>query len=328
LFTQAREFVEQVYIPDLLAVAGVYKGEGWGAIGGGIGNFMSYGDFPATSINEPNSYFLPGGIIVNRDLSTVLPVDQAKIAEYVSSSWYEYSDGDAVAKAPFQGETKPNYTGPQPPYDMLNTDGKYSWVKAPRYDGRPMEVGPLARMLVAYAAGQPAVKELVDYVLKTLAVGPEALFSTLGRTAARGIETLLIARKLVEWTDEIVANVRAGDLRIHNGAKWDPSTWPAGGAKGWGHTEAPRGSLGHWVAINDGAITQYQCVVPSTWNASPRDPTGQRGPYEEAIIGTPLVDPERPVEILRTIHSFDPCMACAVHVLDPQGREQVRVRVA
>jgi Ni,Fe-hydrogenase I large subunit len=199
-------------------------------------------------------------------------------------------------------------------------------MKAPRYEGKVMEVGPLARMLVAYGRGHPRVQELVNGVLGGLGVGPEALFSTLGRTAARGIETLVMAEKLVEWTDELAANMAAGDLRIHNGERWDPATWPSE-ANGWGHTEAPRGALGHWVAIRDGAIANYQCVVPSTWNASPRDAAGQRGPYEESLIGTPVADPEQPIEILRTIHSFDPCMACAVHVTDPDRQEVTRIRI-
>jgi Ni,Fe-hydrogenase I large subunit len=323
-FVQARELVEQVYIPDLLAVASFYKE--WASYGSGVGNYLSYGDFPEASFNDPDSYFLPQGIILNQDLSTVHDVDHQKVAEYVARSWLEYADGDGAAKHPWEGETSPNYTGPQPPYEFLDTDNKYSWMKAPRYEGQAMEVGPLARMLVAYGRGHPRVKELVDFVLGQLDVGPEALFSTLGRTAARGIETLVMAEKLVEWTDELAANMGAGDLRIHNGEMWDPATWPAE-AQGWGHTEAPRGALGHWVVIKDGAIANYQCVVPSTWNASPRDAGDQRGPYEESLIGTPVVDADQPIEILRTIHSFDPCMACAVHVTDPERREITRIQI-
>jgi len=325
LFVQAVQFVQQVYIPDLLAVASFYTD--WAAYGGGVGNFMSYGDFPLTSVNDPSSYFLPQGIILNKDLSTVYDVDQQKVAEYVAHSWMEYGSGDATGKHPWDGETIPDYTGPQPPYDFLNTDAKYSWIKAPRYEEQPMEVGPLARMLVAYARGHEGVTAAVNNVLSTLNAGPEVLFSTLGRTAARAVEALIMAQQLVSWTDELVSNVRAGDLRIHNGDKWDPSTWPSE-ARGWGHTEAPRGALGHWVVIKDGAIANYQCVVPSTWNASPRDAMGQIGPYEASLIGTPVADPEQPLEILRTIHSFDPCMACAVHVVNPSGVEHVRIRIA
>jgi Ni,Fe-hydrogenase I large subunit len=189
-----------------------------------------------------------------------------------------------------------------------------------------MEVGPLARMAVAYAAGHSRVRQLVDQVLSNLGVGPAALFSTLGRVAARGIETLVIAEKLQGWISELEANMNSGDLSIHSGAKWDPSTWPAQ-AMGWGITEAPRGALGHWVQIENGTIANYQCVVPSTWNGSPRDAFGTRGPWEEALIGTPVADPEKPVEVLRTIHSFDPCMACAVHILDPDRREITRIQI-
>jgi [NiFe] hydrogenase large subunit/hydrogenase large subunit len=189
-----------------------------------------------------------------------------------------------------------------------------------------MEVGPLARMLVAYSMGHKEVKAAVDMVLKRLGVGPQALFSTLGRTAARGVETLLTAQMLPVWIAQLSENMKKGDLRIHNGDKWDPSSWPKE-AKGFGFHEAPRGALSHWVNIRDGRIANYQAVVPSTWNGSPRDAKGQRGAWEQALIGTPVADPNRPVEILRTIHSFDPCMACAVHIVDPDGKEVTRIQV-
>jgi [NiFe] hydrogenase large subunit/hydrogenase large subunit len=188
-----------------------------------------------------------------------------------------------------------------------------------------MEVGPLARMLVAFVSGHARVKELVGAVLKQLNVGPEALFSTLGRVAARGIETQVVAEKMESWVDALAANMGSGELRIHDNSKWSPDTWP-GDAMGAGFHEAPRGALGHWVSIHDGLISNYQCVVPSTWNAGPRDAGGRRGPYEEALLNTPVADPERPVEILRTVHSFDPCMACGVHVVDAQRRELARVK--
>jgi Ni,Fe-hydrogenase I large subunit len=320
LFEKAKQFVEQVYIPDLLAVAPFYTE--WAGLGEGLGNFLVYGEFPDAAGNM----FLPPGIILNRDLSTVHPVDQTKIAEYVAHSWYQYGDGDQAAKHPWDGETQPNYTGPQPPYDALNTDSKYTWLKAPRYEDQPMEVGPLARMLVAYASGVGRVKEVVDSVLGQLGVGPEALFSTLGRTAARGIETLVVSEQLIPWLDELATRIGAGDLQTHNGNKWDPATWPQE-AQGWGPHEAPRGALAHWVRIADQKIANYQCVVPSTWNASPRDAGGQPGAYEAALIGTPVPDPEQPIEILRTIHSFDPCMACAVHVVDTKGQELIRIEL-
>jgi Ni,Fe-hydrogenase I large subunit len=320
LFTKAKAFVEQVYIPDLLAVAPFYLD--YAGLGEGLGNFLVYGEFP----DAAGDMFLPSGLILNKDLTQVVPLDQSKIAEYVTHSWYQYGGGDGTALHPWDGETKPNYTGPRPPYDSLDTEAKYTWLKAPRYDGKAVEVGPLARMLVAYASGQPQVKAVVDTVLKQLGAGPEALFSTLGRTAARGIETLVVAGQLIPWLDELAAQMGNGDLQVHNGDKWEPTTWPKE-AKGWGPMEAPRGALGHWVSIADTKIANYQCVVPSTWNASPRDASGQRGAYEAALIGTPVANPEQPIEILRTIHSFDPCMACAVHVVDARGRELVHIEL-
>ena len=319
LFAKARQFVEKVYLPDVLAVAPFYLE--WAGIGEGLGNFLSFGDWPEAN-GEP---WMPAGVILDRDLSTVHPVDHQKITEYVTHSWYSYDD-ESKGKHPWDGETKPNYTGPQPPYDFLSTDEKYTWMKAPRYDGRAMEVGPLARMLVAYASGHERVQAVVNGVLGTLGVGPEVLFSTLGRVAARCIETVIVAEQLEVWTDELIASMAGGDLNIHAWETWDPASWPAE-ARGFGYTEAPRGALGHWVHIVDGKIANYQCVVPSTWNCSPRDAQGQMGAYEAALIGTPIADPEKPVEVLRTIHSFDPCMACGVHVMDAEGQEVTKVTV-
>jgi [NiFe] hydrogenase large subunit/hydrogenase large subunit len=320
LLKQAREFVEQVYIPDLLAIAPSYLD--WAAIGGGVGNYMSYGDFPDAS----GKFFMPRGIIMGKDISKLLEMDEKKIAEYVSHSWYDYSVGDSKGLHPYDGETNDNYTGPKPPYDFLDTDNKYSWVKSPRYEDQPMEVGPLARILVAYVGGVPEVKSAVDGVLKALGgLPPTVLFSTLGRTAARAIDALVLAQKNESWLAELSTNMGRGILEVHNDEKWDPSTWPKE-AMGFGWHEAPRGALGHWIRIKDQKIENFQAVVPSTWNAGPRDPMGQRGPYEEALIGTPIADPKKPVEILRTIHSFDPCLACAVHVLDGNGTEIIKVK--
>ncbi len=323
LIKRGREFVEKVYIPDLLAVASFYKD--WAGHGAGVGNYLAYGEYPEA--DDPNApLFLPRGVIRNRDLANVEPMDPAKITEFVTHSWYEYGAGDSEGLHPSAGETRPNYTGPEPPYELLNTAGKYSWLKSPRYDGLPMEVGPLSRMLVAYGSGHPRVQALVNYALGQLGVGPEALFSTLGRVAARGIETLVLAEKLEDWLDELADNMGRGQLDIHDNSMWDPSNWPAD-CTGAGFHEAPRGALGHWVHIVNGEIANYQCVVPSTWNAGPRDAAGQRGPYEQALVGTPVADAEQPLEILRTVHSFDPCMACGVHVVDRTGRELSKVRV-
>jgi Ni,Fe-hydrogenase I large subunit len=321
LLKKAQDFVEKVYIPDLLAIASFYKE--WAGIGGGVGNYLCYGEFPDAN----GTPWFPQGVILNKDLSKVLPVDQKKVAEYVDHSWFEYAGGQGKGLHPFDGETEATYTGPKPPYEYLDTDKKYSWVKAPRYEEKAMEVGPLARVLVAYASGHKETKATVDLVLNKLNVGPAALFSTLGRTAARGIDCLLIARQTPKWLDELIANISKGDYRIHEGEKWDPATWPTE-ASGYGLHEAPRGALGHWIRIKDQKILNYQAVVPSTWNASPRDAKGQRGPYEAALVGTPVADPKQPLEILRTVHSFDPCLACAVHVMDVNGNEVVQVKVS
>jgi Ni,Fe-hydrogenase I large subunit len=318
----AKTFVDQVLIPDVLAVAGFYKD--WFAIGAGPGNYLSYGSFPQGKINETDKYFQPQGVILNNDISKVYPVDPGKVAEYVAHSWYEYSDGDQAARAPAVGETNPKYTGPKPPFEFLDVDKKYSWLKAPRYDDQAMEVGPLSRLLVAYAAGNQEVKTMIDGVLAKFSAPPTALFSTLGRIAARALETQLLANHLVEWIEELRSNMNSGDLTMFNGEKWDPSTWPSS-VRGYGLFEAPRGSLGHWIEIENKVVKNYQAVVPTTWNAGPRDAKGQRGPYETSLLKTPLADPERPLEILRTLHSFDPCLACAVHVVDARGRTHARL---
>jgi hydrogenase large subunit len=317
LAAKAQEFVDQVYVPDVLAVASFYPD--WFGRGEGLGNFLSYGDFPQGGLKNPARFYLPRGAIFGHDLSKVYPVDPANVSEYVTHSWYEYGDGDQNAKNPFQGETKPKYTGPKPPFEHLNVDQKYSWLKAPRYQDHAMEVGPLSRMLVAYASGHQDVKPVVDAVLAKLNAPATALFSTLGRVGARAIEAKVMAAQVTKWVAELGDKLGHGDLRIHNGEKWDPDTWPKQ-TQGWGFHEAPRGSLGHWVHIEDKKIQNYQCVVPTTWNAGPRDAKGQRGAYEAALLKTPIADPERPVEILRTVHSFDPCLACAVHVVDARGR--------
>ncbi|MFN8257185.1 MAG: nickel-dependent hydrogenase large subunit [Bacteroidales bacterium] len=319
LLDDAQQFIEQVYIPDLLAVASFYKD--WGAIGGGLTNYLCYGDLPVNGFGDPSSFKFPRGIILGRDLSKVVEIDAKnaeQIQEFISHSYYDYEGGDSAGKHPWDGETKLNYTGPKPPYEFLDVDKKYSWLKTPRWKGMPMEVGPLARCLVGFASGRQDFKDAVTGVLNALNVPVEALFSTLGRTAARGIETKLVAGWSKEFFGKLLENIKGGDTRTFTPDKWDPETWPET-AKGVGLTEAPRGALAHWIVIKDKQIDNYQLVVPSTWNASPRDGKGQRSAYEESLIGTPIADPEKPLEILRTIHSFDPCIACAVHLYDEKG---------
>jgi hydrogenase large subunit len=323
-----REFTDQVYVPDTLAIAGFYKD--WGERGEGVGNFLCYGDLPATSMNDPDSYFFPPGVILDRDLSRVHPLDMHnpdEIQEYVAHSWYDYAVGKDTPLHPYAGETSLNYTGPKPPYQQLNVAESYSWLKSPRWKGKPMEVGPLARVLTLYAKGHEQTQELVHMALNKLELPTRALFSTLGRTAARTLETKLIADAMQGWYDQLVANIKAGDTRTFNEVLWDPSTWPKQ-CQGVGFMEAPRGALGHWIVIEDGKIANYQAVVPSTWNAGPRDPAGLPGAYEAALQDNhQLADAKQPVEILRTIHSFDPCIACAVHLSDEEGEEMLKFRV-
>ena len=325
MIQRARAFVEQVYWPDLVAVAGFYKD--WAAIGGGTGNYLACGEFPDGDVRDLNSMYFPRGIILGKNLSRVHPYDHNLVKEYITSSWYEYAGGDDVGLHPYEGETKAKYAGPPTPWTYLQGQPKYSWMKAPRYEERPMEVGPLARMLVAYASGHKDVRAIVKELMDRLNVGPAALFSTLGRVAARGMETVLLARRLQQDYDKLVERIKAGDTQTFTKDKWEPESWPAK-TQGYGFLDAPRGALGHWVQIENGKIARYQCVVPSTWNCSPRDKQGQPGPYEAALMDNhPLVNPEQPLEILRTIHSFDPCMACGVHVLDATGNVVTKVRV-
>ena len=330
-----RMFVDQVYVPDTIAVASFYKD--WFERGEGLGNFLVFGDFPSakpgSNLRDPASWWIPPGAILDRDLSTVHEVDlrdPSQVQEFVSHSWYDYEGGKEQGLHPWDGQTKFDYGGrggPDAPYRQLNVDDGYSWLKSPRWKGHSMEVGPLARVLLLYAKGDDATRELVDSTLATLGVEKRALFSTLGRTAARTLETKLIADKMQEWYDDLVANIRAGNTRTFNEKLWEPSSWPKE-AKGVGFMEAPRGGLTHYIVIKDEKIDNYQAVVPSTWNAGPRDPQNKPGAYEAALQDNhELYDPEQPVEILRTVHSFDPCIACAVHLTDEDGEEMLQVKV-
>lgn len=317
---EGKDFIDQVYIPDLLMIAEVYKDE-WSKIGGGVSNYLSYGDFPLHGYAGIEDYLSPRGIVLDRDLSKVHPVDansSEEIKEYIYHSWYKYTEGDKAGLHPYEGETNLEYTGPKPPYKHLDVEDKYSWIKTPRWKGQPMEVGPLARLIVAYAAGKEPQKTAVDNVLRQLNLPAEALFSTLGRTAARGIETQLVAGWSLEFFDQLMKNLENGDSRMANPVMWENENWPKK-AQGVGLTEAPRGALAHFIVIENNRVKNYQMVVPTTWNASPRDENGNLSPYESALIGTPIHDANQPLEILRTIHSFDPCLACAVHLYDEEG---------
>jgi hydrogenase large subunit len=337
IIDRSKEFVEKVYIPDLLAIASFYKGWGYG---GGLSskNVLSYGDIPqkANDYSAANMLF-PRGAIINGDLSHVHEVDLRnpdEIQEFVSHSWYKYPD-ESRGLHPWDGVTEPNYhpegpnfKGTRTKIEQLDESAKYSWIKAPRWKGNAMEVGCLSRMLLGYVQPKqfPFIKETIDSVLHQLDLPVNALFSTLGRTAARGIETLYCADLQSQQFDKLIANLKAGDSATANVEKWDPSSWPSV-AKGVGFTEAPRGALGHWVKIKDTKIDNYQCVVPTTWNGSPRDPKGQIGAFEAALMDTPLARADQPLEILRTLHSFDPCLACSTHVMSPDGQELSKVTV-
>ena len=326
---QMRQFVDEVYLPDIVAIASYYKDWFKPGFGEGTGNFLTYGDFPAAGSQDPKTFLVPRGAILNRDLSHIHEVDLAAegdIQEFVSHSWYDYSGGKNVGLHPYHGETRLNYSGPAPPYANLDTAASYSWLKSPRWKGHAMETGPLARVLMMYASGHEPTKDLANKTLAQLDLPLEAMFSTMGRTAARALECKILADSMPAWYDSLMVNIRGGDVRTFNQTLWEPSTWPRH-AQGVGFVEAPRGSLAHWIVIDDGKIANYQAVVPTTWNAGPRDASGTEGPYEAALKGHSLLDPKQPLEILRTIHSFDPCLACAVHVVDPNGAELIQVRV-
>jgi Ni,Fe-hydrogenase I large subunit len=318
LAEQGLRFIKQVYLPDVGLIARHYRE--WASLGGGVANYLSLGDFPLDDSGATPTRLLPAGVLQGRNLQAApVAADPQRILEEVARSWYTYDASAPAGLHPSQGQTTPRYTGPQPPFDSLDTTGKYSFLKAPRYDGQAVEVGPLARMAIAYAAGQPRVRQLLKDYLGQMGLESGALFSTLGRIIARAVETQLLAEQLTPWLDQLLANINAGQCTASNIEKWNPSTWPAG-AVGFGLVEAPRGALGHWTRIAGGKIEHYQMVMPTGWNASPRDGAGKRGPLEEALVGLAVADPNRPLELLRTIHSFDPCMACAVHLLD--AREQ------
>ena len=308
---EMQNFIDNVYLPDLLAVASFYKD--WGAKNiGGTTNFLAYGNFPqASGAYGKEKMFLPAAVIFNRDIAHPKAVDPGKITEEVTRAWYK----DGKPLHPYQGVTEPI----KPKYDY---DGKYSFFKAPRYEGKPCEVGPLAQVLAAYAHGHPQTKAAVDAVLKHLGVPAKALFSTLGRTAARAIETKVIADAMVGWVMEAVELIKSGKTDTVTDWKWP------GESMGMGLIDVPRGALGHWIKTDKkNKIANYQLVVPSTWNLGPRDAKGQLGPVEEALVGTPVADPKRPLEILRTVHSFDPCIACGVHVIDPQTNQVYKFKI-
>ncbi|WFU62851.1 nickel-dependent hydrogenase large subunit [Bradyrhizobium brasilense] len=328
------EFVEQVYLPDIAVIGSFYKD--W-LHGGGLSgqSVMSYGDIPEHANDcSAKSLKLPRGVILGGNLNEILPIDHGdpeQIQEYVAHSWYKYPSKFSGLH-PWDGITEPSFQlgakvkGSRTNIEELDEGGKYSWIKAPRWRGHAVEVGPLARYIIGYAQGKAEFKEPAEKLLKGLNLPLTALFSTLGRTAARALECQWAAHQMRYFQDKLVLHIKAGNSATANVSKWKPESWPKE-AKGYGFTEAPRGALGHWIKIKDTKIDNYQCVVPTTWNGSPRDSKGNIGAFEASLIGTPMADPQRPLEILRTIHSFDPCLACSTHVISPAGQELASVNV-
>jgi quinone-reactive Ni/Fe-hydrogenase large subunit len=334
LLQLSSKFIKRAYLPDVYMAGTMYadeatdskatftelmQGKGMGGTGGGLLNYMSYGDFRLDDTGFYNAQTLfPSGIVYGGDLSKVDDVDPEKIAEDVTHAWYE---GTGAPEHPYDGTTIPKYTGLDKREDgiaYLKTDEKYSWIKSPIYNDTRVEVGPLARMIVGVARKDERITKYVTNFLNRANLPMSVLFSTIGRTAGRAIETELMVDVMFDWVDELMANTLAGDLSTWTDFDFDKVSVKT---KGMGLAEAPRGSLGHWLRIEDGLVTNYQAVVPSTWNAGPRDYKGRMGAYEASLIGTKVADPEQPLEIIRTIHSFDPCIACAVHVVDTKGKE-------
>lgn len=326
LIDEAREFVTKVYIPDLLAIGSYYKDWTHGA---GTNNYFVYGDFPTGDIRDLDTYRVPRGVILNGNLKEIHDIDlkdPEQIQEFIDHSWYTYDGQETGGRHPFEGEQTFNYTGPKAPYKSLDVEKKYSWIKSPRWKEHSMETGPLARILVGYASGREEFVNVVDDTLEKLGIPIEALNSALGRTVARGLETLLMTGWIREDMDQLLTNIKNGDESTFDRTKWEPETWPKN-TKGVGWMEAPRGSLAHWIEIDNEKVKNYQAVVPTTWNASPADHNGVQGAYEAALQNTPIADPKLPLEILRIVHSFDPCLACAVHLTDLETRETTEIKL-
>ncbi|MBO5659027.1 MAG: nickel-dependent hydrogenase large subunit [Duodenibacillus sp.] len=329
------EFVENVYFPDIKAIASYYPD--WFKYGGGLvkRNVLCYGDFPEIANDWSDaSLQMPQGAIIDGKLNDVQDVDlrdTSQIQEFVDHSWYKYPD-DKMGLHPWEGITDQAFelskgsVGSKTKFQWLGEDGKYSWIKSPRYKGHMMEVGPLARLIMSIAKDVKHFKEPALDLLKELNLPVDAIYSTLGRHAARALECRWSARQMVKYVDDLIANIKGGDEVAANMEFWEPKTWPKE-CRGVGFCEAPRGALGHWCVIKDTRIENWQAIVPTTWNASPRSNEGLQSAFETSLMGTPVADPHLPLEIIRTIHSFDPCLACATHVLDPEGEELCRVQV-
>lgn len=322
LVKSSHDFIHKVYYPDVVAIAGFYKD--YASIGASNPNLFCTGDPGEINTGAPaGKGMIKPGVLLNGDYHTVHDFDQDKIKEFVTSAWYTYGTKEDIGLAPYDGQNMIDYTGPKPPYKWLSDNDKYTWVKAPRYDGHAMAVGPNARMMIGYAQGVAPIVERVNAACDQWGLPRDNAFmnSTLGRVYGRALDALINVDMMVSQLDEMVDRIRHGETSTFNPDKWEPSTWPSS-CKGVGWVEAPRGSLSHWVRIENGQTINYQAVVPSTWNSSGRDAQGQMGPFEYSLAhggNHPLIDPSRPVEPLRTIHSYDPCQSCAVHLFDVAG---------
>lgn len=307
---ELQDWIDSVFVADLLAIAPFYLGAA--GVGKGPANFLSWGVFEDASF-DPKKRLLPRGAIFASDFPKVHDARPEDVLEHTGHSWYKGSK----ALNPAVGETDPEYTGYDP-------NKKYTWAKAPRLQGKPMEVGALARMVVAYASGQPTAKKLIDDTLAKIGHPghPEVLFGIIGRIAARVLECKMVADSMYQWGLDIIENIKKGNTAVYN-----EYTIPDK-AQGIGLWEAPRGALGHWIDVAGKKIKNYQCVVPTTWNVCPRDDNGVRGPIEEALIGTAVFNSEKPLEVMRVVHSFDPCLACTVHVIHPESNRIMDFKVS
>ena len=325
LLEEVQAFITQVYLPDVAAVAGFYPD--WLKYGAGVTNYLAVPDLPTDA--GATRFDLPGGIVMAgaRDLERITGWDKGqpfvqRVTEGVARSYYE----GAEQRHPWQGETRPSYTGDWKA--ETEAPAKYSWVKAPRLDGKPVQVGPLAQVLVGFLTGHELTVKYVTAAIDAvkaihgIQLTPAMLHSTLGRHAARAVRCAMMGELSLKHWGLLAANVGKGDTAIFN-----PPVFPKGEIMGVGLHEAPRGTLSHWCVIEDGKLKNYQAVVPSTWNAGPRDEKDQAGPYEASLVGNPIADPKLPLEALRTIHSFDPCLACAIHTHDADGQELGQVKV-
>ena len=315
LMEESRDFVQKVYYPDMIAIASAYKE--WFRYGKGVTTYLAVPEFPEDTTNT--KFALPGAFIENGNLAGARIIKDHHdeilikgITENVAHAWYEGS----ASLHPWEGETKPEYTD-------FQDNGKYTWCKAPRFNGKAVQVGPPAQLFAAYVGGNEKVKKLVDSTCAKIGVKVGDLHSTMGRLGARAIRAHLLADLSLEYLDKLIANIAKGDKSYANPL----ADIPKGEYRGVGFHEAPRGTLSHWIVIDDKKIKNYQAVVPSTWNASPRDEHGAMGPYEASLVGNPVASAVQPLEVLRTIHSFDPCIACAVHTIDPEGKEITKVKV-